>query len=182
MAGCCSERRSASDVLQTELFPEQRREEQRLHARYTWGRTGSPGPDPDPSSAPALGRGARSREREWPSLTAARSRAGGEGTGPWDQRVPLLPVALRGGLSNRKGPLHRTGDQQGAGRAVLRQGCPRLLTPGQAKNRTADNTRDPGGDRCLSWALHLRSPRSTRTKGHDTALRQGAVRPSGQRV
>lgn len=57
MAGCCSERRSASNVLQTELFPEQRREEQRLYAHYTWGRTGSPGPDPDPSSAPALGRG-----------------------------------------------------------------------------------------------------------------------------
>lgn len=61
MAGCCSERRSASNVLQTELFPEQRREEQRLHARYTWGRTGSPGPDPDPyldpSSAPAPGGG-----------------------------------------------------------------------------------------------------------------------------
>lgn len=119
--------------------------------------------------------GARVAFSEGGALTGG----GGEGTGPWDQWVPLSPVALSGGPGDRKGPLHRTRRPAGCGtRSNEARPSPASdPPPGQKPNRVQRKGRRRGQEPPVGAAF--RSPRST--EGHNTALRQGAVRPSRER-
>lgn len=81
---------------------------------------------------------------------------------------PLSPVALRGGLSDRKGPLDRTRRPGGCGMC----GDEARLSPASdsrpGRNRTMYSMRDRGGDRCLR---HLRGSSQLPPPSLDPQLR-----------